>query len=849
MSEIVQTLMDNEDKKAPLIVVSNRLPFVLKRNEEDGSLIRSSSAGGLVTAVAPVVIACKGIWVGWTGLYDFKEGIDVIPESSPDDKNPTAGLQSSQAFPVTVEPKLFDDYYNGCCNGIFWPLFHSMPDRAVFEIAFWKAYTKVNKAFAMTTMNAIRKVNQERMKVPENKRCPSPIVWLHDYHLMKAANIIRDTCKDEGIEIRMAFFLHIPFPTFDILRICPWVDEILMGVLGCDLVGFHIDDYCINFLDCCQRCLGLRTSSNKMWVEHIGRVIHVKPLPIGIPYTNFENLSKIAPPIYQPGETKIILGVDRLDYTKGLVARLKALVRLFEKYPKWITKVILVQIAVPSRTEVLEYQELKKQIDILVGQINGDYSTASWAPIRYIYSSMPQHELVGFYRDARVALVTPLRDGMNLVGKEFVASQKDADPGVLILSPFAGAGNIMHEALMANPYESDNVADTINRALEMPLDERQLRMNQLKKREKKMDVDAWVKMFLLEMDNVENKVLTYPKTMDDLMEDMFEFEDRLGPYVEMSTKLGIILDFDGTLSCLARTPGLAMMAPETKKVLERFSNMSDVHIAIISGRSLEDLRHKVGVEKITYAGNHGLEIMHPDGHTFSQSVPQDYKDRLSKLKDELTEEVTKYGAWVEDKDLLMAWHYREVDYDKRAALINQAKKLENNPPCGWDRGSTCIQILRTIFGVDWEERVKVIYAGDSTADEIAIERLKGVAYTFRVNNEDSNVITKTSADFRINGTDGVLKLLKFLERRLLGRSRRTSAQSVERELDINDLTITEGKELGYISPKHNRSRSNSFNSSMRRRTASTGAMNPSLCKATLAKTHHTRINQEKPPHP
>ncbi|CAB4061564.1 DCAF13 [Lepeophtheirus salmonis] len=471
----------------------DELPFVLKRNEEDGSLIRSSSAGGLVTAVAPVVIACKGIWVGWTGLYDFKEGIDVIPD---------------QAFPVTVEPKLFDDYYNGCCNGIFWPLFHSMPDRAVFEIAFWKAYTKVNKAFAMTTMNAIRKVNQERMKVPENKRCPSPIVWLHDYHLMKAANIIRDTCKDEGIEIRMAFFLHIPFPTFDILRICPWVDEILMGVLGCDLMPW---------------------TSNDLYL-------------LASRIQNFENLSKIAPPIYQPGETKIILGVDRLDYTKGLVARLKALVRLFEKYPKWITKVILVQIAVPSRTEVLEYQELKKQIDILVGQINGDYSTASWAPIRYIYSSMPQHELVGFY-----------------------PSQKDADPGVLILSPFAGAGNIMHEALMANPYESDNVADTINRALEMPLDERQLRMNQLKKREKKMDVDAWVKMFLLEMDNVENKVLTYPKTMDDLMEDMFEFEDRLGPYVEMSTKLGIILDFDGTLSCLARTPGLAMMAPETKK--------------------------------------------------------------------------------------------------------------------------------------------------------------------------------------------------------------------------------------------------------------------------------------------
>merc|ERR1719341_2340379 len=471
-----------------MIVVSNRLPFVLKRNR-NGQLERKASAGGLVTAVAPVVIECDGLWVGWTGLQDYSQE-DVIPESSPDDLAPTAGLKSRNIVPVRIDSAtLFDQYYNGCCNATFWPLFHSMPDRAVFNIETWKAYTQVNEDFATTTLDAIRKL--------EVKTSAAPIVWLHDYHLMLAANTIRDACVEEELSVRMGFFLHIPFPSWDIMRIFPWGDEILQGMLGCDLVAFHIEDYCLNFLECCSRSLGCRVDRSRMLVEHCGRTVQVKALPIGIPYERFASLARTSPRAWAAtGHPRVVLGVDRLDYTKGLVSRLKSFRRLLEKYPKWIEKVILLQVAVPSRTEVKEYHELKEEIDKLVGCINGLFSTPSWSPIRYIYGSVGQEQLAAFYRDASVGLITPLRDGMNLVAKEFVACQDENDPGVLILSPFAGAGGLMQEALQVNPYEVENVADTLHRALEMPLDQRQMRMFQLKKGEKRMDVGAWVQGFL-----------------------------------------------------------------------------------------------------------------------------------------------------------------------------------------------------------------------------------------------------------------------------------------------------------------------------------------------------------------
>lgn len=322
--------------------------------------------------------------------------------------------------------------------------------------------------------------------------------------------------EEENIPCKLGFFLHIPFPPWDIYRLFPWSDEILQGMLGCDMVGFHITDYCLNFVDCCQRNLGCRVDRKNLLVEHGGRTVRVRPLPIGIPFERFVELSKTAPKVLSTNQ-KIILGVDRLDYTKGLVHRLLAFEALLEKHPEHKEKVSLLQIAVPSRTDVKEYQDLKEEMDQLVGRINGKFTTPNWSPIRYassnpyiflessfipfryIYGCVSQDDLAAFYREAAVGLVTPLRDGMNLVAKEFVACQINTPPGVLIVSPFAGAGETMHEALICNPYEIDSASEVIHRALTMEEDERILRMNYLRRREKLNDVNFWTKSFLSAM--------------------------------------------------------------------------------------------------------------------------------------------------------------------------------------------------------------------------------------------------------------------------------------------------------------------------------------------------------------
>ncbi|PSN33063.1 Alpha,alpha-trehalose-phosphate synthase [UDP-forming] A [Blattella germanica] len=374
-----------------LIVVSNRLPFVLKRNPETGKLERKASAGGLVTAVAPVVVKSKGLWVGWPGHLDDVN--EPIPESDPNDKNPTSGLLSE------------------------------------------KAYTHANEKFADYTIKALHLAQKDK---PANVK---PIIWVHDYHLLLASNWIRQAAEDADLKCKLGFFLHIPFPPWDIFRLFPWADEVLQGMMD----------------------------RKNLLVEHGGRTVRVRALPIGVPYDRFVQLAEAAPKVLVRTvmftNQKIVLGVDRLDYTKGLVHRLKAFQRLLVKYPEHKEAVTMLQISVPSRTDVKEYQDLKEEMDQLVGRINGEFTTYNWSPIRYIYGCVSQDELAGFYRDSAVALVTPLRDGMNLVAKEFVACQINKPPGVLVVSPFAGAAETMHEALICNPYEIDEAAEVLHRCV------------------------------------------------------------------------------------------------------------------------------------------------------------------------------------------------------------------------------------------------------------------------------------------------------------------------------------------------------------------------------------------------
>ncbi|XP_076037355.1 uncharacterized protein LOC143022854 [Oratosquilla oratoria] len=757
---------------SPMIVVANRLPFILNRNPQTGKLQRKQCAGGLVTAVAPVVIETGGLWVGWSGLH-MEDNPEDIPEADPNDKSPTAGLKSKQVIPVNVSKTLFDDYYNGCCNATFWPLFHSMPDRALFQADKWAAYRIMNEEFARLTVEAVKKIHQENPDAV-------PLIWIHDYHLMLAANYVRALCDEEGIPIKMAFFLHIPFPSWDIVRLFPWCDELLQGILGCDSVGFHVEDYCLNFIDCCQRRLGYRIDREQMLVENNFRCVSVHPLPISIPYQRFMNLALEAPQVVKnKDKEQLILGVDRLDYTKGLVHRIRAFEALLENHPEHLEKVTFLQVAVPSRTDVKEYQELKEELDQLIGRINGRFSTPNWSPIRYIYGCVSQDQLAAFYRDASVAVVTPLRDGMNLVAKEFVACQT-GEPGVLLLSPFAGAGSTMHEALLVNPYETNEFAKVMHRALTMPKDERELRMTKLRSRERVHDVDFWLRSFLKSVDcldeqNSPTKGRLLPLTEND-------FSQFLASSVTDCSRVALLLDYDGTLAPIAPHPDLAHMPQETRRVLERLANMPDVNVAIISGRSLENVKSMVGIEGITYAGNHGFEILHPDGTKFVHPVPHDYEIQLLKLQERLKTEAAHDGAWMEDKGATLTFHYREVPPEKRKEIVECAKKIfedvgisihkshmafEARPPVTWDKGRAAIYILRTLFGLDWCDRISTIFAGDDKTDEDAMITLQGMATTFRVTTSQT---VKTNANYRLPSTDAVLTMLKWLERRLSTRA-------------------------------------------------------------------------------
>lgn len=759
---------------APLIVVSNRLPFVLNR-KPDGGLERKQSAGGLVTAVAPVVIECKGLWIGWSGLHDLKPGTP-LPEADPEDRAPTAGLLSSQIIPVHVDEDEFEKYYNGCCNGTFWPLFHSMPDRAVFQADAWKAYLRVNEEFARCTIQALKKVLAELDA--EGKHNVAPVIWIHDYQLFTAATTVRQVVEEENLRCKLGFFLHIPFPSWDIMRLFPWDDEILQGILACDFVGFHIEDYCLNFIDCCCRRLGCRVDRNNMFVELAGRTVHVKALPIGIPFERFVKLAEEAPVLMKDTDNvKVILGVDRLDYTKGLVHRIRAFERLLEKHPEYAEKVTLLQISVPSRTNVREYKQLKEEMDQLIGRINGRFSHPNWSPIRYIYGCISQEHLAAHYRDSAIALVTPLRDGMNLVAKEYVACQIK-DPGVLILSPFAGAGGMMHEALLVNPYEIDQAADVLHRALQMPFEERELRMTQLRNREQQLNVNYWMNSFLASMGALQNDEERDPLTNKMSPLTLDDFDNYLINHIDDVCKLSLILDYDGTLAPLTSHPNLAFMSEETKRVLDRLSNMPDVNIAIISGRSLENVSNMVNLDRVTYAGSHGLEILHPDGTKFIHPVPTQNAEKLRELMRLLQDEVCHDGAWVENKGVLLTFHYREAAPHKREQIKKRASEIfkkagfephkahmaiEAKPPVKWDQGRACIHILRTMYGVDWSERVRIIYAGN----EDAMLALQGIACTFRV---DSSPTVKTAADFRLAGSDAVLTMLKWVEKQMNKRA-------------------------------------------------------------------------------
>ncbi len=454
-----------------LLIVSNRLPDV-RRATTPAEPNRRRNVGGLVSALQPALAARHGLWLGWSGATipdDEPAGVTLDDEVNP----PLAWLD----FPERWHRL----YYNGFCNRALWPLFHSFPQHVTFADEEWACYQQVNRAFA----NAVSELVS-----------PDTPVWLHDYHLLLTAAYLRE----RGHRGPLGLFLHIPFPPPALFAMLPWAGQLLDGMLGFDLLGFHTPADVNHFRQTAAEQSPARVSDD--FVEHRGRRTRVRAFPIGIMPESFQTpdepavAEEVASLLKAIDPAHLVLGVDRLDYTKGIPERLEAFGVLLERYPEWRGRVALVQISVPSRADVPEYIDQRRRIENIVGRINGDFGDAAWVPVRYLYRSFNPEQLAAIYRAAAVGYVTPLRDGMNLVAKEFVAAQDPANPGVLLLSRFAGAATELRDAVLTNPWHPDGVAGDLDRALRMGLAERQERHARLRAVVSRTTAATWAEDFL-----------------------------------------------------------------------------------------------------------------------------------------------------------------------------------------------------------------------------------------------------------------------------------------------------------------------------------------------------------------
>jgi alpha,alpha-trehalose-phosphate synthase [UDP-forming] len=458
-----------------VVLLANRQPL---SGRTDAAGRPQLTVGGLVSALVPVMSAGSGVWIA------------SRPESSGGDGRIEAGGLAVRL--VGVPDAEHAGYYQALANRAIWPLFHSLIPFAHFDLAAWKDYVRVNERFAEAALD---------------ETADDDVVWVHDYHLMLVPRLLRQARPS----LRIGFFLHIPFPPFEVARVFPWARELIAGLLGADLVGFHTRGYAEDFDETAVRLLhgDVRRSEGGINVGRPARRVRVGAFPIGIDARAFAReaaerqteiaVQRLRVALRAEEEHRIVaLGVDRLDYTKGILERLLAVEQFLTAYPRWRGRFVFVQVAVPSRTRVEEYRRMKRQIDGAAGRINGTFGEAGWMPIRYLYRSLPRRELITYYRAADLALVTPLRDGMNLVAKEYCATRID-DDGVLILSELAGAASELHGALRVNPYDIEGVAQAIAQALAMPNEERHRRMAAMREHIARHDTDWWASTFLTEL--------------------------------------------------------------------------------------------------------------------------------------------------------------------------------------------------------------------------------------------------------------------------------------------------------------------------------------------------------------
>ncbi len=723
-----------------MIIVSNRLPVTAK--QEEGSIHFVPSVGGLATGLRSVHASGEGAWVGWPGIAaEALRGTEAAVRRD---------LAGHNCVPVFLSDRDVRDYYGGFSNRAIWPLFHYFTQHAAYDRSHWEAYRRVNERFAATAAEVAR---------------PEDAIWVHDYHLMLVPALIRDRLP----EVRIGFFLHIPFPSYEVFRLLPWRQEILDGLLGADLVGFHTYDYVGHFLDAVHAILGRGNVSGN--VEGGERAVRAEAFPMGIDYVRFRTAAE-APAVQREverikghvGGRKVILSVDRLDYTKGVLERLEAFDLFLTENPAWRERVTLILLLVPSRTRVEEYRDLKRQIDERVGRINGRHGSVGWIPIGYLYRSVPFERLVALYRAADVALVTPLRDGMNLVAKEYVASQVEGD-GVLVLSEFAGAAQELGEALLVNPNDVPGMARAIREALEMPKRERGERLRRMAERVRGHTVDGWAADFLAELASRDGPDRApQPLAGDDL-------ERLVAEYAAAETRL-LLLDYDGTLVPFAPTPGAAKPDRALRTVLARLAGDPRNEVAIVSGRDRETLAAWLGDLDVALVAEHGAWVRERGG-AWRATVARDaaWKERVRPILERYARRTP--GAIVEEKAFSLTWHFRRAEpYASRLRvpkLLGALRDLAAHLDLHVLAGDHVIEIKAGAFhkgqaAAQWVEREFrfILAAGDDRTDEDLFGALPAGSCTIKVGGGRSR------ATYRLPGPREVRALLA----RLAGGRRR-----------------------------------------------------------------------------
>jgi trehalose 6-phosphate synthase/phosphatase len=727
-----------------LLILSNRLRVTII--EKEGALEMIPSSGGLVTGLGAYLFSLKDqdyLWIGWPGSASYPD-----PEAV---KNEL--VKNYQSLPVFVDQGLMDSFYMGFCNKTIWPLFHYFPLLTIYDEKMWSVYAEVNSIFA----DAIASVIQ-----------PGDILWVHDYHFMLIPHLLRE----RKVKNAIGFFLHIPFPSYDIFRLLPrkWGKEILTGLLDADLVGFHTYEYSQYFLRCVLRVLGFHHNMGVLPLDH--KLTKVGTFPMGIDYDKYHGAFQLDGVKKEKNQlkkelshVKVVFSVDRQDYTKGILNRLEGYELFLKNNPDWRQKVVLIMIVVPSRIGVDDYERAKFVINQLVGKINGDYGSIHWTPVIYQYKSVSFEYLLALYNVSDVGLVTPLRDGMNLVAKEYVAAQKEKR-GVLILSELAGSAMELGEALIINPNNRDEIAEAIKTALEMKADEQTQRITAMQERIKKYDVKKWAAEFLSELASMKEEQKRYGTvTLDG---------EKLGGFLDDFTnaeKKILFLDYDGTLVPIANKPQLAIPDKRILGLMKHIAKIPDADVVIISGRGKANLAEWFGKLKVTLVAEHGIWIKRPRGKwRLARQLRNDWKPViiaiLEKYKDRLP------GSFIEEKDYSVVWHFRNSDVAMSELRVKEfvddmiqftasneidvllGKKVVEIKCSGVSKGDTALDLLAL------DEYDFIMAAGDDDTDEALFQAMPEGSYTIKIGKQNS------FADYSLASSTELIEILeKFVEQK------------------------------------------------------------------------------------